>query len=277
MAGMMQAEDMTGVDLVDPTSRQAGSWAALTAELDAWQAAGRSATFWWRDDDATRNGERLSRLLDLAGTTSLTLAVIPAAARDDLVSTLADHKAIGGRVSVVQHGYAHRNHAPPTEKKAEYGPHRPSDVMIAELAGGCESLGSLFGDVFRPILTPPWNRIAPALVSRLGETGLVGFSAFGARPVGAGSTVPNTHVDIIDWQGSRGFAGEEAALGAAVSHLSARRTGAADANESTGLLTHHRDHDEASWRFVDRLIAAVARHPAGLWTDGSAAAAELRQ
>ena len=27
-------------------------WAALNAELDCWAAAGRCATFWWRDDDA---------------------------------------------------------------------------------------------------------------------------------------------------------------------------------------------------------------------------------
>ncbi|NUB17118.1 hypothetical protein GAY28_35010, partial [Azospirillum brasilense] len=27
-------------------------WDALTAELDAWAAGGRTATLWWRDDDA---------------------------------------------------------------------------------------------------------------------------------------------------------------------------------------------------------------------------------
>ncbi|MDH3228811.1 MAG: polysaccharide deacetylase family protein [Alphaproteobacteria bacterium] len=268
---------MTGVDVVVPTSSQAGPWAALTAELDAWAAEGRSATFWWRDDDATQSGERLSRLLDAAGATSLTLAVIPVPVRGDLAATLEDHRAAGGRVLVVQHGYAHVNHAPPTEKAAEYGPHRSADVMVAELSEGCETLESLFGDIFRPILTPPWNRIAPALVSRLGEAGLVGISAFGARPPGAGSTITNTHVDIIDWPGSRGFVGEEAALNAAVSHLFARRTGAADGDEPTGLLTHHKDHDDACWRFVNRFAATIASHPASLWTGGPAAAAGSRR
>jgi hypothetical protein len=277
MAGKTQAEDMTGVDVVVPRLRQATPWVALTGELDAWKAAGRCATFWWRDDDATRCGERLSRLLDVAGAASLTLAVIPAAARDDLAAALEDHRALGGRVSVVQHGYAHLNHAPPTERKAEYGPHRPAEVMIAELAEGREGLESLFGDLFHPILTPPWNRITPALVSRLGEAGLAGLSAFGGRPAGAGPAVTNTHVDIIDWRGSRGFAGEDVALSAAVSHLSARRAGTADADEPTGLLTHHRDHDDACWRFVERFVAAVASHPAALWTGGPGAAAGLRQ
>lgn len=268
---------MTGVDVVVPTSTQTEPWAALAAELDAWEAAGRSATFWWRDDDATRCGERLSRLFDAAGAAPLTLAVIPAVVHDNLAVALGDHRAVGGRVSVVQHGYAHFNHAPPTEKSAEYGPHRPADVMIAELGKGREELDSLFGSVFRPILTPPWNRISPTLVSRLGEAGLAGLSTFGARPANSASTITNTHVDIIDWRGSRGFAGEERALSAAVSHLSARRTGAADADEPTGLLTHHRDHDDACWRFVDRFIAAVASHPAGLWTVGPAAAAGSRR
>ncbi len=268
---------MTGVDVVVPTSPQAGSWAALTAELDAWEALGRTATFWWRDDDATRSGDRLSRLLDTAGATPLILAVIPSSARDDLAGVLENHHAAGGRISVVQHGYAHRNHAPPTEKKAEYGPHRPAEVMIAELAKGREGLESMFGDDFFPILTPPWNRIAPALVPRLGEAGLEGLSVFGARPADAGPTVTNTHVDIIEWQGSRGFAGTQATLNAVVSHLSARRTGAADADEPTGLLTHHRDHDDACWQFVDRFVATVAGHSASLWTGGAAAAVEERR
>jgi hypothetical protein len=268
---------MTGVDVVVPTSQQAGPWASLAAELDAWGALGRVATFWWRDDDVTRSGSRLSRLLDVAGTTPLTLAVIPAAARDDLAEALEDHITRGGRVGVVQHGYAHFNYAPPTEKKAEYGPHRPADTMIAELAEGRGRLEALFSDVFHPILTPPWNRIAPALVPRLGEAGLDGLSVFGARPEDAGPTVTNTHIDFIDWRGSRGFAGAEAALGAAVSHLSARRTGAADVDESTGLLTHHRDHDDACWQFVGRFVATVAGHPSGLWTGGPAAAAGARR
>ena len=28
-------------------------WPDLTAELDRWGEAGRTATLWWRDDDAT--------------------------------------------------------------------------------------------------------------------------------------------------------------------------------------------------------------------------------
>ena len=40
-------------------------WADLDAELDRWKAAGRAATLWWRDDDATRPTPALDRLLAL--------------------------------------------------------------------------------------------------------------------------------------------------------------------------------------------------------------------
>jgi len=179
-----------------------------------------------------------------------------------------DRRAAGGRISVVQHGYAHTNYAPPTEKTAEYGPHRPEDVMIAELAHGREITEAIFGGNFLPILTPPWNRIAPALVSRLGEAGLSGLSTFGLQNVDAAPAVVNTHVDIIDWHGGRGFAGDGTVLAAAVFHLRARRTGATDSAAPTGLLTHHRDHDEACWRFLRRFVAAVSNHPAARWVAG---------
>ena len=44
----------------------------------------------------------------------------------------------------------------------------------------------------------------------------------------------DVHVDIIDWRGSRGFAGEDACLGTLVAHLAARRQGGAQADEELG-------------------------------------------
>ncbi|HZU89888.1 MAG TPA: hypothetical protein VE993_11575, partial [Stellaceae bacterium] len=65
------------------------SWPELCGELDRWGAAGRVATLWWRDDDATAPNDRLDRLLAIAGEAPVTLAVIPALAAPELACWLA--------------------------------------------------------------------------------------------------------------------------------------------------------------------------------------------
>src|SRR6185503_10933091 len=84
------------------------SWDALDAELERWRAAGRVATFWWRDDDAVTDTPALRRLLELRASLDvpLALAVIPANADAALAALVPPE------VAVLQHGFAHRNHAP---------------------------------------------------------------------------------------------------------------------------------------------------------------------
>ena len=237
------------------------SWDALAGELDAWGAAGRTATFWWRDDDATAPSPELDALLDTAASAPVALAVVPHGASEDLPGRLAG----APNVTVLQHGYAHANHAPEGEKKVELGPHRRADHVIAELATGQDRLDRLFGDRFLPVLVPPWNRIAPYLVPMLPEMRYRGLSTFAprrrAQPV-AGFPQVNAHVDLIDWRGSRAFVGAEPALAAAIQHLSDRREGRADPEEATGILTHHLVQNADSWAFTGRLLASIDAHPA---------------
>jgi hypothetical protein len=75
----------------------------------------------------------------------------------------------------------------------------------------------------------------------------------------------NTHVDLIDWRGQGGFAGEAAVLGLAVRHLAARREGRADALEPTGWLTHHARHDAAAWQFLEQLFEFTGRMGGVRW------------
>ena len=58
------------------------------------------------------------------------------------------------------------------------------------------------------------------------------------------------------------FLREAAALRLIADHLSARREGRADADEPTGLLSHHAVQDEACWRFLDALLDHLSAHPA---------------
>ena len=141
-------------------------WQALEDELARWRDAGRSAEVWWRDDDAADVGPELDRLLGVhrESDTPLALAVVPSQATSDLAARLAGEPGI----DLLQHGYAHVNHAPLGDgKKMELGPHRPAMVVLGELGTGWLALERLFGNRPLAVIVPPWNRIAPALVPTL--------------------------------------------------------------------------------------------------------------
>lgn len=248
-------------------------WAELESELDIWRASGISATFWWRDDDATQPGARLDRLLDIGNDAPVSLAVIPAGATDALAAWTCQRD----NVTVLQHGYAHINHAPAREKKSEFGANRPVASILSDIDAGRTRLTALFGDRFRPIFVPPWNRFGAMLPTTLKERGFQGISAYGPRQQNAPLATANCHADPIEWRGSRGFVGEAEILEQIVGHLSARRLGHVDAAEATGLLTHHRDHDPASWAFLAALVQTVAAHPGSCWISTDVAFAGGRQ
>ena len=224
------------------------TWQALEAEAARWQAAGRTAELWWRDDDAADSSAALDRLFELHRETQapLALAVVPARA----TPALADRLAAEPAVDLLQHGYAHVNHASPGEKKAELGPHRPAMVVLGELGTGWLALERLFGSRAQNVMVPPWNRIAPGLVPTLPEIGFSGLSTFGPRPRAhpvRGLLQVNTHVDLIDWKSGGVFAGETAALGALVAALAYART---VSGEPVGLLSHHLVMDGRAWDFL---------------------------
>ena len=51
------------------------AWEALTRELDLWEEDGRTATFWWRDDDAADHTDALNELLLLRTALGVPLAL----------------------------------------------------------------------------------------------------------------------------------------------------------------------------------------------------------
>jgi hypothetical protein len=242
-----------------------GGWAALDAELARWADAGRVAGVWWRDDDAVAPSPALDALLGIRARLGLPLAiaVIPARAQPGLAARLANETG----VVVWQHGWAHMNHAAVGAPKAELGPERPPGFVLGELVRGWLALDRVFGPSgWHKALVPPHNRIAPALAAALPGAGYAGLSAgLGPRPAGTRFVV-NAHVDIMDWS-TRGFAGEDAALGALVDSLAAHREGRADPGEPVGFLTHHLAHDAGAWRFTEAALARLAAHPAVRFRD----------
>jgi len=231
------------------------TWAALDDEIAHWRDAGRAASLWWRDDDAVDVTVALDRLLQIHHATAapLALAVVPAQATEALAARLAAEPA----VDVLQHGYAHVNHAGAGEKKAELGLQRPAMIVLGDLGTGWMALERLFGARALAVLVPPWNRIAPPLVPTLPEIGFHGLSTFGARsrerPV-RGLRQVNTHLDLIDWRGGRGFVGVERALEVLVHALETART---KTEEPIGVLSHHLAMDEGAWDFLMSLMGRV--------------------
>ena len=238
-------------------------WKDLARELHSWRDAGRVATFWWRDDDATHETDALERLLSASSQARapVALAVIPRDADDRLRQRLVHAPT----ASVLQHGWGHDNHAPDDQRKEEYGPHRPREQMLRELAEGWRRIAAF--DRSLPVLVAPWNRMDAELVPYLPDAGLSGVSTLGPRQ--AGEPVPgvrctNVHVDIIQWEEHR-FIGDDAALDQVLGHLTARRQGQVDATEPTGLMTHHLVHDDGCWGFLSRFLSETASHPAVRW------------
>lgn len=230
------------------------SWLQLETALDDAVGRGETIRFWWRDDDAGRTSPAFSRLLEMAESRNLqlALAVVPAWLEPDVQGQIAGN----AEVTVLQHGYAHVDHARKDAKSIELGG-RSIERITKDLKTGFAILEDAFGAAFDPVLVPPWNRIDQKLYRHLRACGYRGLSVFGSRDdpdIVPGITLVNTHIDPIDWRGTRGFLGEEVMLGRLMDQL--------DLDEPIGILSHHLVMDEPCWTFLERLFSLLAHHPA---------------
>ena len=234
----------------------------LLDELDAWVAAGSQATLWWRDDDCIEPTAALDRMIGLSATykVPLGLAVIPAHAKPALADRLAGEPT----VAVLLHGFAHINHAGRGERAAEFGAHRPVATRVAEISDGWQRLAYLPRRL--PVFVPPWNRYDSDIAAGAARVGIHVISAFGPRrSLSSGVVEANCHCDIISWKTTRAFTGVTKSVAMIVEHLAARRNGRAAKVEVTGVLSHHLDHDEGCWTFLDTLFGLTHAHPGARW------------
>lgn len=247
-------------------SAKGAEWADLVDELDRWEEAGLVAQLWWRDDDAVAPTPQLDRLLALAGPAPLALAVIPADAKRELAAFLDGYP----QVSVLHHGWCHANFAI-EGKKSEYPPERHPVEVADELDEGRKHMRALFGRRALNVFVPPWNRFASRFVPLLGEAGFVAISQIAPRKTAltGGITAIDVHLDVVDWQGGRGFVGDAPALSQLVGALRTQRQGAQIQHiwGAVGLLSHHLVMDGPTEAFLARLGEIVAIHPAALWVD----------
>jgi hypothetical protein len=234
----------------------------LRRELDRWTEADMRLPIWWRDDDAVRPTPELDRLARLSRGAGLPvyLAVIPR----DCDPALADYIVDAGCFVPVQHGWSHISYAPQGMKNAEFGAHRPVDVMRDDLRRGRDRMAELFNGATLPMFVPPGNRISPEMVATLPAEGFRTLSTYkprkAARPA-PGLTQNNTHLDPINWRGDRDLVPPEQLERHIVRQLKDRREGRADNAEAYGLLTHHLVHSEAVWDWTAAFLVLLAEAP----------------
>ena len=198
----------------------------------------------------------------------MALAVIPSRINLELIDVLCKRPLI----TVLQHGYAHENHAVPGQRKLELGGTQTTAKIITDLERGYQDLTQHFAERFNPVLVPPWNRIDDKLLSCLSEIGFAGISTMKVRRKAypaPGLLQVNTHLDPVNWRHKGGFIGVYPAIAILIQHLQARRTGYRDMDEPTGILTHHLVQNDAVWHFVEDLLRFLSNHPAVTWLDST--------
>lgn len=242
-------------------------WTPLDREMATWQREGLHLPLWWRDDDAVDVTAPLDLLHTLSQRLGLPvhLAIIPAHAQPALAARV---RTDAGLIALV-HGWAHQNHAPADQKKAEFGAHRALAEMVAECGRALDQITTLCGPQERAMFVPPWNRMSPDLVPQLAGLGYGAVSTFTPRDAecaAPGLARINTHLDPIDWRGARSLADPDRLIAQVATQLAARRSGQADADEPYGILTHHLVHDPAIWSFTQALVARLLDGPGIPWT-----------
>jgi hypothetical protein len=200
------------------------------------------ARFFFRDDDAGWDDERLLSLLDVfeARETWVDLAVIPAA----LGPALARELLARDRVGLHQHGFAHENHEAEGRRKCEFGAARGAARQRADIEAGRARLQDLLGDRLDPVFTPPWNRCTIDTARCLAELGFRVLSRESrAEPFGLpGLAEVPVHVDWVRLE----------------PHVAGERIAEAVATgEPVGVMFHHAVMDSASLHRADDLLALL--------------------
>lgn len=221
-------------------------------ELARWKARGHAPVFWWRDDDARRLTPALDRLLALSVRfeAPITLAAVP---DGDIAALAKACRAIPGAELAI-HGFRHENRAPPGWPSGEVND-------LDRLADVVSDLGTAI-DVFRragvrpSLFVPPWNNAHPTLKRALDLRDL-GLSCYGEMRGPAEPDRLDAHLDVMRWKPVPRFRGAVRFL-LRTRRLLAERRAAEAWGEPVGLLTHHLDHDEGAWRFLEAFLP-VAR------------------
>ena len=224
---------------------------ALGAELALWAKAGRAPVLWWRDDDAREPTEALERLLELSRRHDAPLT-IAAIAGPNLATLVRRCEAEPG-VEIAVHGFKHVNRQPEGRGFGEIVEDDSVDWVRAQLRATVMQFHR--AGAVPTLFVPPWNNLRPQLIAALSDTPIRAVSGFdqGVSESGGVSRL-DTHLDVLRWKGGGRFRGAWRFL-ARMRKLLVHRRMAGQWGQPIGVLTHHLDHDQAAWRFLDTFLA----------------------
>jgi hypothetical protein len=217
--------------------------AILKEEFRKWTRLHRKPLFWWRDDDLRSPTLALDRLLNARRGLPIVLAIIP---DSDLLS-LSRRLGSEVNVSVSLHGTDHHNRAVAGDPPCEYLPDATSDD-IAEVIGTRLKAMRTVG-LTPAFFTPPWNRIDERLSHALSSLRCPAISASHASSKTPQFLRIDSHIDVLRWDHPPKFKGHARVVRSLTRALRDRRKRCAF-DEPIGFLTHHLDHDEATWLFI---------------------------
>lgn len=213
-------------------------------ELARWRRLGVRPRLWWRDDDAQAPSPALDRLLALAGQRPLALAVIPSGPLEPLAERLKGAR----NVSIGQHGVDHRNRRPEGVTPSEYALPPYVEEIATRVSAARERM--VEAGLSPCFYTPPWNAVDSGLPQALARMGMPVLSAGETCIVRTDIAYLPAEIDVLAWKGEARFKGEMRVMSALGRALAARRR-AGELHKPIGLLTHHLDHDEATWTFLE--------------------------
>lgn len=199
----------------------------------------------FRNDDVGWNLKDFDRLLSLFVTNhhKLNGAAIPSASLDSYpVGIFSEFKK---NLQIHTHGFAHLDHQS-EGKKAEFGSARSLDSVKKELQQAYANTQHIFGDLFFPAFTPPWNRIEDSWISLIHECGFRILSRDGDRKNSiAGLGDLNVHIDLHTSRKPVAYTPETLlqevlSLQTPYNHV--------------GIMIHHKHMAEADFVFIDQFL-----------------------
>jgi predicted deacetylase len=225
---------------------------ALGPELLLWARAGHTPVLWWRDDDARGPTGALEQLLNLARRhgAPLTLASIAGPNLPLLVRRVETEPS----VEIAVHGFKHVNRQPEGRGFGEIVEGDGVDWVRAQLRATVMAFHR--AGAAPTLFVPPWNNLTPQLLAALPESSILAVSGFDrVSGTEGGVTRLDAHLDVLRWKGGGRFRGSWKFL-SRMRRLMTQRRLAGRWDEPIGLLTHHLDHDKATWLFLERFLAA---------------------